>query len=321
MLTHSVFNPQSPQALAISNLFITTMIIALVIILGITGVLLYTMVRFRYRPGDGEPPQTYGKTWMEITWTAIPFLIILAIFGATIYTVRIASPTDQVYGRGNDAPDLTVIGHQWWWELRYADGVVSANEIHLPVGVRFHLALQSADVIHDLWVPQLGPKMDLVPGQTNSLWLEGDRVGVFHGACTEFCGGPHAWMLLRVVVQPVAQFNAWEQQQLRLARNPATTEQEQGAVLFRELSCAACHAIYGNGSTEPTNLQAPVVAPNLTHVGSRYTLAAGRLVNTPANLAAWLADPNKWKPGVHMPNVNLSPSELRAMTDYLESLK
>lgn len=321
MLTHSVFNPLSPQGLAISNLFITTLVIAFVIILGITGVLMYTMIRYRHRPGDGEPPQTYGKTWMEITWTAVPFFLLVGIFGATISTMRLAAPGDPVNGRGGTPPDLTIIGHQWWWELRYADGVVSANEIHLPVGRRFFVSLKSMDVIHDLWVPQLGPKMDLVPGQTNNIWLQSDRAGTFEGACSEFCGGPHAWMLIRVIVQPSAQFKAWERHQLQQAQQTTTSEEALGATLFRQMSCVACHAIYGTTTTPAADLQAPVIAPNLTHVGSRQTLASGRLINTSANMAAWLADPQKWKPGVHMPNVHLNPRALRAMTAYLESLK
>lgn len=315
MLSHSVLNPLSPQANAISNLFIFTLIASLLIIFGIMAVLTYTLIRFRQRPGQGDPPQTYGQVPLEIAWTAIPFFLLLVVFGVVVNTMRIAAPG------GDPPPDLTVIGHQWWWELRYPSGVVSANEIHIPVGRRFYVDLKSADVIHSLWVPQLGPKMDLVPGQTNHLWLEADKAGTYEGACAEFCGGPHAWMLVRVIAQPPAQFDAWQQQQLRDATTPPPGLARQGAMLFGQLTCASCHAISGNGSSRAGNLIEPAVGPNLTHLAGRQTLAAGRLANTGANLAAWLRNPDTWKPGVHMPNLHLTPHELHAMTAYLESLK
>ena len=246
MFGHSVFNPMSPQGLAISNLFIFTMVVALVIVLGITGTLVYTAIRFRHRPGEGEPPQQFGIVKLEIAWTVIPFLLIALIFGLTVNTMHLAEPA------GDPPPDLTITGHQWWWELHYSSGVVSANEIHIPVGKRFLVALKSADVIHNFWVPQLGPKMDLVPAQTNYLWLEADKAGTYDGECTEFCGGPHAWMLLKVIAQPPAQFAAWEQAQLRPATAPTTSLEKQGAAIFLQNTCQSCHVIYGSGATPIT---------------------------------------------------------------------
>jgi cytochrome c oxidase subunit 2 len=228
MLTHSVLNPRSPLGLAISHLFVAVLIIAGAIVLGIMLVLAYTMVRYRARPGhEGDPPQTYGRTSFEIAWTVIPLLLVITIFGASIETMRLSAPG------GDPPPDLTVIGHQWWWEVRYPSGVVTANEVHIPVGKRMYVALKSADVIHSLWVPQLGPKMDLVPGQTNYMWLESSQLGTFEGQCAEFCGAGHAWMLIRVIVQTQAQFNAWQRQQLPLAATPTTKEESLGARFFR----------------------------------------------------------------------------------------
>ncbi|GAC1427641.1 MAG: cytochrome c oxidase subunit II [Chloroflexota bacterium] len=316
MLDHSVLNPMSPQGLAISNLFIMTTIIATLIVLGIAAVLVYTSVRFRRRQGGSEPPQTFGIVRLELVWTAVPTLILVVVLVVTVQAMRLSAANPP----SSRQPDLVVVGHQWWWELRYPSGVVTANEFHIPVGKRFLVALKSIDVIHSLWVPQLGPKMDLVPGQTNHLWLEADRAGTYEGACTEFCGGPHAWMLIRVIAEPQAQFDAWQRRQSQPAIMPLDAEARQGASLFSQLTCAVCHPL-GRSGTALTNLNAVMIGPDLTHVGSRQTLAAGRLVNTAASMAAWLHAPDVLKPGVHMPNLHLTPKELRAMTAYLESLR
>lgn len=330
MLGHSVLNPMSPQALAISNLFILTMIVSLGIILIIAGVLTYTSIRFRRRPGQGEPPQTFGITKLEIAWTVAPFLLLVAVFGVTVQAMRLSSP-GQISISAAEAHNphrLTVIGHQWWWQVRYASGVDTANEIHIPVGQRFVVALTSVDVIHSFWVPQCGPKIDLVPGQTNYLWLECDRAGVYNGACSEYCGAGHAWMLLRIIAEPQARFSAWEQAQRRAA--PATArlhppagysarEVAAGVRLFQYFPCQSCHNVDGlrsNGA--PARAE---VAPDLTHFGSRQALAAGRIGNTPAHVTAWLANPDKLKPGVHMPNFQLDQTQLRDLTAFLESLR
>ena len=225
-------------------------------------------------------------------------------------------------------PDVVVIGHQWWWEIRYPrTGATTANEIHLPVGKRVLVALQSADVVHNLWLPQLGGKMQMIPGQTDYMWLEADAPGTYLGACSEFCGSEHAWMLLRAIAQPTAQFDAWQRLQLRPAARPTVGtvvlhrdgqsvagDPARGLALFAGLSCASCHAISG------TAYQA-MIGPSLTHMGGRQTLAAGRLTNTLANMEAWLRDPQALKPGAHMPNLNLDRSQIRDLTVYLEGLR
>jgi cytochrome c oxidase subunit 2 len=305
MLTNSVFNPVSPQGLAISNLFIFISIVSLVIILGIVGVLAYTLTHFRARPGQGEPPQSFGVLWMEVVWTAIPTALLVIVFIATIKAMQISSPPNN-NALGNRHPDITIVAHQWWWEVRYPDGVVTANEIHIPVGQRMLVALQSADVIHSLWVPQLNGKIDAVPGQTNLMWLQADRAGTYQAACAEYCGAAHARMRALVIAQPAAQFAAWEHQQLTPAPSPSGLA-AQGAKLYFTLSCQSCHSAG--------------IGPDLTHVGSRSTLAGVTLPNTPANMAAWLHNPQAIKPGSHMPNFQLSTSEVRMLTAYLESLK
>jgi cytochrome c oxidase subunit 2 len=305
MLSHSVFNPVSPQGLAISNLFVFISIVSLGIILLIMGVLAYTLTRYRSRPGQGEPPQTFGVVPLEIVWIAIPSLLLVIVFVATIKTMQIAAPpNDNTLDHRH--VDMTIVGHQWWWEVRYASGVVTANEIHIPVGKRMLVAFQSVDVIHSLWVPQLNGKIDSVPGQTNYGWMEADKPGTYESACVEYCGAAHARMRAVVIAQPMAQFQAWQRRQSALAPQP-TGLAAQGAKLYFRLSCQSCHSTG--------------IGPDLSHVGSRTTLAADTITNTPAHMEEWLHDPQAVKPGSHMPNFLLTDSELRMLTAYLESQK
>ncbi len=314
MFSHSVLNPMSPQGQAISNLFIFLMIAAGALFAGLPLTLAYTLPKYRHRPGQGDPPQTYGVLKMELVWTTIPILLLIGVFGATISTMRIAQPN------AIKTADLTVIGHQWWWEYRYPNGVVTANILHIPTGRRLNVALESVDVIHSFWVPELNGKMDAVPGQTNSLWLEADKPGIYEGACVEFCGTGHAWMRLSVVAQPPAQFDAWLRQQARPARQPSTAMQKAGARLFAQYACASCHLLRGRPSNTHLGSKAVVIAPDLTHFASRPFFGGGVLDNTPANLVTWLHDPNLVKQGVHMPNFQLTPSQIHELTAYLESL-
>lgn len=305
MFSHSVFDPVSPQALAISNLFIFIMIVSLAILLLIVGILAYTCTHFRYHPGQADPPQRFGLTKLEITWTVIPFVLLVLVFAATMKTVSVSAPPNDNALAGR-TPDVTIVAHQWWWEVRYASGVVTANEIHIPVGKRLLVALQSADVIHSLWVPQVNGKTDSVPGQTNVIYMEADRPGSYESACVEFCGDGHSRMRALVIAQPIAQYQAWVRQQL--ATPPAATGlAAAGAKLYQQFGCQSCHAAS--------------IGPDLTHFGSRGTLAAVTLTNTPAHLEEWLRDPQSVKPGANMPNFQLSAKETRMLTAYLESLK
>jgi cytochrome c oxidase subunit 2 len=214
-------------------------------------------------------------------------------------------------------PDLRIVatGHRYWWEFRYPElGVVTANELHIPIGTDVRVDLQSADVIHSFWVPQLNGKQDLIPGKTNYVALYTDQPGVYLGQCAEFCGLQHAWMLLRVIAEPTAEFNAWVAAQRQPPAPAAGTLAEQGYQVFMSQTCINCHTIDGTAATGD-------VGPNLTHVGSRETLAAGALTNTPENLRRWLDNPQAIKPGAQMPAFGLSQADFAALTAYLEGLK
>jgi cytochrome c oxidase subunit 2 len=303
----SPFNPISPQERDISHLFIGILIAGAAVFALIAVLVVVIAIRFRHREGTNEPYQEFGRRRLEIAWTIAPAVVLLVILVFTVRTMAAVSP-----GPGDHPPDLIVTGYQWWWGIQYpASGVVTANEIHLPVGRRMLLQLDSADVIHDFWVPQLGRKMDMVPGHTNWLWVEPDKTGTYLGACAEYCGTEHAWMRIRVIVQPQAEFDAWQRQQAQPHAAPTGGDATQGAQLFAQLTCASCHAVAGT----PANAR---VGPDLTHYGSRDTLGAGVLDNTPDNLARWLKDPQAVKPGNHMPNLQLTDDQIRALVAYLE---
>ena len=307
-------DPQSALARSSTDLFNVALLISTLIVLGVGALIVYMIVRFRARADTAEPEPDYGNRRLEIAWTAAPALLlaVIAVFTVGALGSQEADATKQPAG---GTPDIIVTGHQWWWEVRYpTQGVVTANEIHMPVGQKFLVRLEAADVIHDLWIPQLGPKMDNVPGHTNWMWLQGDQPGTYQGACAEYCGTEHAWMLIRAVVQPQAEYNAWLQQQSAPAAAPADAASQHGAQLFAQHTCISCHAIAGTAAQG-------LAGPNLTHFASRQILAAGVLTNTAANVTRWLRNPQEVKPGNHMPNVRLTEDDLRDLTAYMESLK
>jgi cytochrome c oxidase subunit II len=306
----SPFNPDSPQAQAIANLFVGSLVIAGFIFAIVTGLVFYNVYRYRSRPGMGEPRQVAGHLRLEIAWTILPALLLVGMFGWAVGTMRAADPPI-----GDRQPDLVVTGLQWWWHVEYPQsGVVTANEIHIPVGQRLLVRLESADVIHDFWVPQLGPKRDAVPGHPNHIWIEADTPGTYLGACAEYCGEQHAWMRLRVIAQPQAEFDAWQQQQRQAPAAPTGGDAAAGALVFQQHTCVNCHTISGTGARADAG-------PDLSHVASRQTLGAGVLANTPDNLIRWLADPQAVKPGNHMPSLRLTEADLRALVAYLETLR
>jgi cytochrome c oxidase subunit II len=304
-----VLEPASPQARVIVSLFWAILIACGVILAIVTGAVVYCLVRFRGRAGAAEPRQLMGSKPLEALWTVGPILTIVWMFMLTARAVHRSDPVPR-----QRAPDLVVVGHQWWWEVRYPKtGAVTANEIHIPTGRRLLVRLEAADVIHDFWVPELTRKMDMVPGHPNQVWLEADRPGAYGGTCAEYCGTEHAWMRFVVIAQTPAQFETWLQQEAQPAPAP-TGDKATGAHLFQTMTCANCHAIRG--------LSAGVsFAPDLTHLGSRHTLAAGLLPNALTNLVAWLRNPQALKPGVLMPNLHLSAVQATELATYLESLK
>jgi cytochrome c oxidase subunit 2 len=305
----SVFHSESVQAAAISNLFILVLIVCAVILLIVTAMVVYSLVRFRRKPGGMEPEPRHGNWKLETTWTVVPFLLLLWLLTLTAKGMKGSDPPlDQ-------KPDLLVISHQWWWEARYPEsGVVTANEIHIPVGIRWLVRLESADVIHDFWVPRLAPKMDVVPGHPNRLWLEADKPGAYLGTCSEFCGAQHAQMHFLVIAQDAAEFGAWQDKQGKPVPPKLAEPAQEGSRIFQQMTCVNCHTINGTQAKGQT-------APDLSHFGGRQTLGAVLLPNTPENLSRWLKNPQEVKPAVLMPDLKLTDVQVSALTAYLESLQ
>lgn len=250
---------------------------------------------------------------------------VTAAVAATVVILIVYFAVDLVVGRTLRVPHerphllVKVTGYQWWWKVEYPDSmpqrwVVDANEIHVPTGKPVLLELASNDVIHSLWIPNLGGKKDLIPKYRDTLWFQADRPGVYRSQCAEFCGHQHAKMALHVVVHEPADFERWRERSRRWAPAPSDTLEQRGQEVFMAGRCVLCHAIAGT----PAGSR---VGPDLTHLASRRTLAAGTLQNTRGNLAAWITDPQRIKPGANMPPNALAPADLEALLTYLESLK
>jgi cytochrome c oxidase subunit 2 len=282
----------------------------------------YAIFKFRRRPGDDltEPPQVYGSTQIEIAWTVIPLLIVFVLLGVTARVI--AGVQDHPLPK--DAIHATVVGHQWWWEIRYTDyGFTTANELHVPVSEKpgqtpTVLRLQSIDVIHGFWVPQLAGKTDVIPNRENVMWFDPRETGIYFGNCSEYCGTQHAGMLLKVIVQPKADFEAWVESQKQAAAQDASAA--SGRETFESLACVNCHAVRETpahgGSAGPGKF-----GPDLTHVASRLTLASGVITNTPEHLRQWIQDPQVAKPGNFMPAMQLTDQQINDVVAYLETLK
>lgn len=355
----SSIDPVTDFADTIHGLYVTIFWWSMIILVVVWVVLAYILVKYRERPDSPRPKQIHGHLGMEIAWTIGPALIVVAI---AIPTIQAVFATQRV---PEDAMVVEVIGHQFWWEFRYPEqgGVITANELHLPVDRPISLRLHSDDVIHSFWVPQLGGKRDANPlravpeGQdTRYNWIHftAHETGTYMGQCAEFCGDSHSLMGMRVIVESQEDFDAWiedlatghpqsvMQSQAFNAALPEGTPapQEEAAAAPQEdpelamgrnlflANCSACHAI--NGVSE-----AGVIAPNLTLLGRRSTIAAGMLENTPDNLVRWISDPQSVKPGALMPGLeyqggrppvvwpafNLTPEQVRTVANYLTSLR
>jgi cytochrome c oxidase subunit 2 len=300
------FDPVTTQGLSISNLFGFELIVSALLLALVVGVLVAALVRFRARgESPEEPPQVEGNRRLEIAWTVTPALMLAGVMVAVVVTMRSVDATSD------NAQRLRVIGHQFWWEFQYPDrGVVTANEVHVPVGTPLSVDLESVDVIHSFWIPQFGWMRDAVPGKPNQMSITVDRPGTYDGACNQYCGAQHAWMRERIFADPPDQFEAWIQQQSQ----QAASGNSPGQQVFLQNTCVSCHPIRGLAPAQ--------VAPDLTHFGSRETLAGGVLPNTPDNLRRWIRDPLQIKPGALMPSFhNLTDQELSDLVAYLESLR
>ena len=279
----------------------------------VEGILIWTILRYRQRPGNAEPKHVHGNTTLEILWTAIPAVILVFI---AVPTVRTIFRTQAPAAAG--ALQVEVIGHQWWWEFRYplanGDTVVTANEVHVPVGRTVELAMTSRDVIHSFWVPQMGGKRDVVPGRVNRIVFTPTEPGEYLGQCAEFCGDSHALMKMRLIAHTPEDFERWLREEGEPAVEPADSAVLVGKQLVTGGVCAGCHIIEG------TNAQFGRLGPNLTHLARRSTIAAGVLENNAANLHRWIADPQAVKPGALMPDAGLSDLEIRYIVAYLQTL-
>jgi cytochrome c oxidase subunit 2 len=312
----NIFSPASTPAKSISDLSVFVLVITGVIFFVVFGLLVYSVVKFGGRTGDAgrEPAQVYGSTQIELAWTIIPILIVVVLFLATARVIHAIQDAPEPAS----ALEVTAIGHQYWWEFRYPRlAIVTANELHIPVSDLDHptptfLQLLSADTDHSFWVPELAGKTDLIPNHPNRMWMDPQRTGVFLGQCAQYCGTQHAKMLLRVSVDGPEDFASWVQAQQRPAVEDAGAV--AGRRVFEKNACMNCHAVDGT----PADGR---FGPDLTHLMSRATIAAGAAENTHDNLRLWIQNPSAIKPGSLMPAMKLSDADLNAVVSYMETLR
>ena len=312
----NIFAPASTPAKSIADLSVFVLSITGIIFAVVFALLIYSVVKFRGRAMDAvrEPAQVYGSTQIELAWTIIPILIVVVLFLATARVLHAVQDAPQP----PSAIEVTAIGHQFWWEFRYPKlGVVTANELHIPVSdpanpTPTFLTLLSADTDHSFWIPELAGKTDLIPNHPNRMWMDPLRTGIFLGQCAQYCGVQHAKMLLRVSVDSPADFAAW----LRGQQQPGVQDASvaTGRRVFESNACMNCHAVGGTNANGR-------FGPDLTHLMSRVTIASGAATNTPENLRLWIQDPNAIKPGSLMPAMKLSDSDLDAVVSYMETLR
>src|SRR6266446_2326804 len=312
----SIFQPHSTPAESIYQLSVFVLAITGVIFLVVFSLLAYAVVKFRSQTAgaEREPAQVYGSTQIELAWTIIPILIVVVLFLATARVIHAIQDAPEP----TTAVEVTAIGHQFWWEFRYpALGIVTANELHVPVSDAAHpaptfLKLLSADTDHSFWVPQLAGKTDLIPNRVNDTWIDPRQTGVYLGQCAQYCGTQHAKMLLRVSVDTPEVFEAW----VRAQKQPAVHDESAsaGRSVFETTACLNCHAITGTNGTGR-------FGPDLTHLMSRRTIAAGAAENSAQNLRLWIQNPDSIKPGSLMPAMKLSDADLDALVRYLETLQ
>jgi len=334
----NMFDPLGTPAKMIHDSSILVSIICLVIFIVVTAMLVYVVIKFPSKGAEDEkkePPQVYGSSQIELAWTVIPILITIVLILVTTRTIG----EIQDKKLPNEALRVRVIGHQWWWELEYLkqDGVdkdgkpvwkrdfITANELHIPVSDRnstrpTQLILESVDVIHSYWVPQLNGKTDVVPNRTNHMWLDPWETGTYLGNCAEYCGTQHANMLIRVIVQTPEDFEKW-----CAAQRASVVEPPVGDALavagkkdYFANSCVSCHSIAG---TVSRGVEGGVFGPDLTHFASRASFASGMAPITLDNIRDWLRDPHHLKPGVLMPNMQLTDTEVDQIAAYLMTLK
>jgi cytochrome c oxidase subunit 2 len=314
--TPSIFAPASTPASSILKLSLFVLSITGAIFVVVGGLIAYVIFRYRQHGQDdtSEPAQIYGSTQVELAWTVVPILIVVVLFLTTarmIFAIQDAP-------KPKAAVDVTVVGHQFWWEFNYPKlGIHAVNEMHVPVSsaqspTPTYLSLLSADVIHSFWVPQLSGKTDLVPNKVNELWIDPQHTGIYVGQCAQFCGVQHAKMLLRVYVDTPEDFAAWVKNQQQKAVQDEKVA--AGRHVFETQACMNCHTISGTAATGR-------FGPDLTHLMSRDTLASGAVTNTQDHLHEWIRNPDTFKPGSLMPAMQLNDQQLDQVTAYLSTLR
>jgi len=307
----SALKPSGPVAAMQYDLMMLSSAIMIGVFVVVMLIFTYVLIRYRKRPGQqGIPKQVEGNHALEILWTVIPFLLLIIM---AIPTVTTGFALGKVYSK-EEAVQVTVTAHQFWWEFEYPElGVSTAQDLVLPVGKKVQFNVTSADVMHAFWIPALGGKIDTNPGQENKIWLQADKAGIYYGKCAELCGASHALMDFKVEVMEQADFDKWAagMKGVQSAEPVAATAASaaQGQEIFNK-SCLGCHAIAGKGGK---------MGPNLTNFADRERVA-GILAHTPESVAEWLKDPQKVKPGNNMPNLNLDDAQVKALVDYMSTL-
>jgi cytochrome c oxidase subunit 2 len=319
----SALDPAGPQASHIFSLALFLVLLSAVIFVVVMVVLAIPLFR-RHRGIEQEPLETTHRpsrqTERRLSTVVATASVISLVILFVLVTVSVVAGRDvSIKSLPKDSMVIEVVGNQWWWYVRYLNDyasriVVTANEIHIPVGRPVVIRGSSHDVIHSFWVPNLHGKRDLIPSRVNTEWIEADRPGRFRGQCAEFCGLQHAHMSLWIIAESPAQFDAWFRQQLQPAVQPSDPIRQRGQQVFLNNACVLCHTIQGTIAQGQNG-------PDLTHFGSRLSIAAGTLPNTVGNLAGWIADPKTVKPGNNMPAIPLAPGEEQPLLAYLESLK
>ncbi|MFL5382562.1 MAG: cytochrome c oxidase subunit II [Longimicrobiaceae bacterium] len=314
----TTFHPTTELARISDGLFWLTAGLGAVVGVLVLGIMGYFLWKFRYHPGAGEPKQIHGNTRLEVAWTLIPAVILAVIAIPTVRAIFATQPDPNTLPPGTVT--IEVIGKQWWWEFRYpqtnGDTVVTANEVHVPVGRTVHLVLLSDNVLHSFWVPQMGGKRDLITNRVNHLVFTPEEPGVYYGQCAEFCGSSHSLMRMRLIAHTQAGYDQWLANEGRPAVEPLPGDSAValGKQLVTQGACAGCHAIEGTPMVQR-------IGPNLTHFGRRRTLAAGILENDAESLRRWLRNPPEVKPGSKMPNLNLTEQQITYIIAYLQSLQ
>jgi cytochrome c oxidase subunit 2 len=319
----SILRPASPNAAEITHLYLLIFYIGVGVFILVEALILYAVIKFRRKSPDEQPEQVHGNTRVEIAWTIVPAVIVLGLAAVSHRTLV------ETFQPPADALTIEVFGHQWWWEFDYppsaADGdagFATATEVHVPVGHPVIMLLDSKDVIHSFWVPELAGKTDAIPGERDGgygqtrVWFEPTEVGKFEGQCAEYCGTQHSGMRFTVFVDTAEDYQAWRSAMAKpAAAPPAGSDAAAGLALMSSKGCQGCHSVDG---VETLN---GLVGPNLTHVASRGRLAGGIYDNTDANKRAWISDPAAVKPGTLMPKLPLTPTEIDQVVAYLDTLK